>query len=264
MSDLGSVRLKLARARKHQQAVNHHVRRFLETPPYTVRDEIDPKTGEQHWCVNGEPRVPDDSISVLAGDCLYDFRCTLDHLAYQLGVLSGMKRPDRIMFPLFDSADNFLINGFWRVNELRPEIIARIVMSQPCYGWNSHFNLALCALESLSNIDKHRHLNVLAASLGGMMWHPGSPVNGGRGFIYEGPVENGTVVASFPPEEVKVQFSVIYSIAFGESRPMPGGGDVSRVLLSIDSAVWHVLEDFRTRFFPGEPPFIKWDVRPAR
>ena len=226
MPDLSSVRLKLERAREHQKAVNDDVRRSLETPPYSVRPEIDSESGEQRWRVHGEPRIPDDNIALLAGDCLYDFRCALDHLVWQLGDMSGMQRPDRTMFPLFDDPDRFLRIGFPRIRELKSEMLARITMSQPCYGWNRYFNTALCTLESLGNIDKHRHLNVLAASLGGALWAPSSPISGGRSFVDGGPVCDGTVIAIFPSDEVKVEFRILFTVAFGESQPMVGGGDV--------------------------------------
>lgn len=258
MSDLTGIRLKLRRAREHRKAVNDHVRGFLKTPAYAVQDEIDPQTGQQHWRVKGNPRTPDSQIALLAGDCLYDFRCVLDHLAWQLGDMSGMKRPDRTLFPLFDDGADFIRHGFWRIEELCPEMVAAIARAQPCYGWNRYFNASLAALEVLVNIDKHRHLNVLAASLAGHGYSPGSPIGGGPSFVHEGPVYDGTIIATFPPEEVKVQFSIWGAVAFESIDPLDAGGDVERTLLGIDSAVWHVLEDFRREFFPTEEAFIKW------
>ena len=63
---------------------------------------------------------------------------------------------------------------------------------------------------------------------------------------------------------MKVEFGVWNAVAFESERPLPNGGLVEMLLLGIDSAVWHILEGFRTEFFPGEPPFLKWDTTPER
>lgn len=257
MGDLDGVRLKLARAREHREHVDRLIRDFRNTPSYGVRPEIDPNTGEQRWLADGIVAVPDPGIAIIAGDSLYDFRCTLDHVAWLLGERSEAKRLDQIMFPLHESAERFLEQGFRRIRELKPEMIAAIVMTQPCYGWNRYFNASLCALEYLTSIDKHRHLNIVAAAAAGGLWEP--PSAGPEGHIvYEGPVEHGTVLAVIPPDEVKVNFFPVRDVAFADMREHGGRSSVGRLMLGIDSAVWRVLEEFRTRFFPGEPPFPHW------
>lgn len=257
MPDLDGVRLKLARAREHRERVDRLIGDFRKTPSYAVRSEIDSHTGQQRWLADGIVAVPDPQIAIIAGDCLYDFRCTLDHIAWQLGKRSEAKRLDQVMFPLHESADRFLEQGFRRIRELKPEMIAAIVRAQPCYGWNRYFNASLCALEYLTSIDKHRHLNIVAASAGGGLWDP--PSAGPEGHVvYEGPVEHGTVLAVIPPDEVKVNFFPVRDVAFADMRERGGRSSVERLLLGIDSAVWHVLEDIRVECLPGEEPFPHW------
>jgi len=248
MSNLESVNLKLGRAREHRKAIDKELGDLRKHQAYPVLPEIDPETREQIWRMDGEPPPPPDRIAVLIGDCLYNFRCALDHLAWELST----KPDNRTMFPIFHDPGSFS-NSFWRLHHMSTDVLAMLVATQPCYGRNPHRNRMLSALESLTNVDKHRHLHVIAAGTLGAFWAPGSPIHG-EVFIYEGPIHDQTILARFPPNDVKVQFVPAVSVAFAEGA-LPDGGEVLQALMGIDDVTCLVVDSFRQQFFPSAEPF---------
>lgn len=252
MHELASVNLKLARAREHRYSIDAAIGDFRKSQLYPVRAEIDPDSREQVWRMDGEPQPPPERIAVLIGDCLYDFRCALDHLAWELVKVSGGKPDNRVMFPIFTDAGKFS-QGFRRIDQMSTDILALIVLTQPCYGWNPHRNRMLAALECLVNIDKHRHLHVISAATDGAFWNPGSPV-ADTVRIFEGPVHDGTELGRFPPDDVKLQFFPAIGVAFAEDA-LPSNGSVLQILMGIDDVTCLVVDSFRQRFFPSAESF---------
>ncbi len=84
MSALDGVALKYTRAQEHLKAIQDSIKEFAKSDPYSVATEFDPDTGDKIWRVVGEPKIPPRRISVVIGDCLTNFRASLDYLAWQL------------------------------------------------------------------------------------------------------------------------------------------------------------------------------------
>lgn len=210
--------------------------------PLTARAEIDPDTGEQVWSIDGKPPDAPDDLTLLLGECLYNFRSALDHLAWQLD-----KNPGRhTMFPLARCFSE------WRVNRLRgmpDEAIAMIANLQPCYGSNAYAMAMLWGLETFMNIDKHRHLNVVAAGFGDGIW------GAIPSFIHVGAIEDGTVILRFPPGQMQMQLLYPPAVAFSDSGEMPTVASVNAALVGIDTVLCYIVQDFRNKFFPGEPDY---------
>lgn len=171
---LESVNLKLDRAREHLDAVRYGVRTYSRGAP----DILIPTESK------GKVKVdiafgPGPQTSLSLGECVYQLRSSLDHLAFSLVELnpSGIILPPewdrKCEFPLFIRATKgkapnpvvpmTLQERMDRVREKLPGIsdaaCAFIEAAQP-YHRKGIAN-ALGVLAELSNRDKHRNLNPL-------------------------------------------------------------------------------------------------------
>jgi hypothetical protein len=158
---LGCARLKLVRASEHIQAVRKAIWNYTAEEPSRVVRHPD-GTHELNFAI-----APPDAISILSGEVVYQIRSALDYMAFELVKLnpSGSVLPDgweeRCLFPLWLKAPKKrpVFNCF---EHLLPGItkatFAFIEAAQP-YNGGSPGNV-LRLLATLSNIDKHRHLNI--------------------------------------------------------------------------------------------------------
>ena len=245
MSDLTSVVLKWTRANEHLKAVQGAVDTYTKANPCTVVAQIEPDTGEKFWRVEGEPLAPPQLLNPFIGDTLYNYRSALDHLAWQL-VLEAVNTPtEKTAFLICDDVHRFESLSPVRLAGMSQPMRLAIKDLQPCYGGHPYRDLALWSLESLGNIDKHRHFNLTLSATDGGFWIPGLPLDApGKVFIYSGPIEDGTVLARVPREYVDVDFYPALGIAFDQ-----GGPTAREVLFGINEVVAGIIEDFGSRFF---------------
>ncbi len=173
--DLTSFVLKLNRALDHLDALNEAVERFDEGDLYTPFIELD----RQRRAVVRVKNItePPPEWSVLIGDCVYNMRSALDHLAYQLAVVhTGHPLPPQIekssAFPIFNSGPHFrrrnrkghptVTSGLHKIRGVAPKAQAAIERLQPYHRRKHPSNELLWVLEELSNVDKHRLPHVAA------------------------------------------------------------------------------------------------------
>lgn len=154
------------------------------------------------------------------------------------------------MFPLARCEGEFNLR---RVATMPDAAIAKIANWQPYHLAHSREWRAevLWQLETLVNVDKHRHLNLMLAATGNAFsWDPpGSAPN-----LHKGPVRAGTVIARCPAGSWKRELGVAPALAFADlPKPRFGSGDVYGVLFNIETVVDFLVEDFRAEFFPGLP-----------
>src|ERR1700689_4629328 len=106
---------KLDRAYQHLDALEVEIDRWLGTHPQSETNEFNPETGEH--VVFAEPTgEPPPDISLIAGDCLFDLRASLDHVVYalsaeyfkQLGKPLPTDVAESTEFPIFGDPDRYL------------------------------------------------------------------------------------------------------------------------------------------------------------
>jgi hypothetical protein len=156
-----SANLKLVRAQEHILAIRNINEDYTEREPNVIIKHPD-GSNELKFIES-----PPDAISVLAGECIYQIRSALDHLAFQLVKLNrggGTLPPDweeKCAFPLrvklpkktpvFNCFEGTLpgitVQAFTFIESVQP------------YN-RGEVNAYLGRLAILSNIDKHRHLHV--------------------------------------------------------------------------------------------------------
>jgi len=195
-------------------------------------------------------------LAVEVGDCLYNLRSGLDHLAYVLAVrFTGEPLPQQIAedseFPIFgDERKGVPGNGpslfkaaARKIAGIDPDAQAVIEGLQPyCLGvdFRSH---QLWRLHELARVDRHRLLHLSVIYSGGILWNPRSHLNMaaiGQGVIvsHGGEIEPGKrtevarvpVVPVDPKERVYMNIKPALDVVFGAETPIAAGESVPTVL----------------------------------
>ncbi len=164
-----SFEAKLLRAKQHLHALEREIKGWLATQPYSKTGEFDSHTGEHIVWAEVIGDMPND-ISLLVGDCIFNFRACLDHLAYSLAVAhTGEPLPADMAkaseFPICNHPDWYRRDGPRKIRGIVPAAQTVIERLQPYNSGNGWENHALWVLSDLSNIDKHRKLHILLISL---------------------------------------------------------------------------------------------------
>jgi hypothetical protein len=163
--DLSGVKAKIARAQMNLDQFNLEQGAWFDTKPYTVTPEIH-KNVAPGWhnilfVVTRVETIP-DPIRTIVGDCLYDLRSALDHLAWQLVVANNGTPTDSTAFPILD--DRLGRKHGVRPLEISGDIDQRafaiIESLQPYQRVDDPTADPLWLLNELTNIDKHRLLLV--------------------------------------------------------------------------------------------------------
>jgi len=166
VSGLKSAKLKLARAAKQLRAIKKCINSYSASKPHKI---VTKAKGNKKLNV---PKGPPQHISILAGEMVYQMRSALDHLAFAL----VKKNPniariepnwsERCQFPLKTklpkgSTPPLSKKDFSNdVPGISDEAFVFIESIQPYYRKGAP-NSFLGYLAHLSNIDKHRHLNLI-------------------------------------------------------------------------------------------------------
>ena len=241
---------KIDRACEHLETYEDALPDFRKGQPCSWASETDLDTDDKVWRVMGQPKTPPYHWNVIIGDCLYNFRSALDHLAWQLVLVNGNTPTRSTAFPLFDSPSAWAQFSPSRLKGMDGKAIALIQQNQPCFGTNPYRNQILGWLDGLHNVDKHRHFNLTIAGTMGGFWIPGLPVQAvAEVFIHEGPIEDGTELARVPQKYAHVDFAPATDVAFGDGTPAAGEGIFSLLIGIREILSNHVLPQFYT-FFP--------------
>jgi hypothetical protein len=254
--------LKLQRAREHIYSFQKDSAAWIATKPYGIVDERDPDPPLQTLGIDAQARryridrvtdVPLE-LSVIIGDCLFNLRSALDHLAFALAQKhTGAMSNNQIVgsgFPIFgrkpDAKD-------WakKVGCMAPGASSIIEKLQPYHRGNDFAQDALWKIHRLNIIDKHRALTLCGAE----------PLRGsGRGFgihadgftNWKETLQYSQTLGRFsfeknaiwmrwaphaidPSQEVRVEADLPVEIVFDKSGPAP----LEPVLISL-----HALCDY--------------------
>jgi hypothetical protein len=175
------------------------VQRFVHTNAYKAVRQDDVEAGKRRWIVQVRKQPPLIEWGGLIGECLFNFRSALDHLAYDLAVAhSGSPLPtkveERSEFPIFWKRAPTKAELDSRIGAIHPDARRLIETMQP-YGRTDR--AALKYLDSLHNFDKHRTLHVVVGASTALA-HFGDMdfdlINLG------GPFEDGDVLAQIPSQ----------------------------------------------------------------
>lgn len=230
MSALEGVRLKLERAEHVIEKLNESVIAYLAENAYEVVGEFEPERSE--YVIRGRVTKSSAALAVIAGDVVHNLRSSLDHLAWQLALITTATPFDLTQFPIARTEGEFgSKRGQNMIRDISPKHRALIETFQPYNRSEENFvPYALGDLRVLSNTDKHRLLNTTVArhakslkpkGLGlliirdadrytNVRWFPG-----GR----DGPVDGAEVVRMVlegigPDPKVKVEGELPVTVSF--------------------------------------------------
>jgi hypothetical protein len=151
--------LKLQWAKKHLDSLQSEIALFEQSQTCKVSTEEDIANG--FYVIRVE--FPDDprqfAIALICGDFVNCLRSSLDHLAWQLALFTSNKPSRDICFPIIekDSLDAQL--RITRVTYGIPDEAVSVMKSfQPYHAGDNFKTSHLWRLNTLWNIDKHRHL----------------------------------------------------------------------------------------------------------
>jgi hypothetical protein len=181
---LESARIKLKRANLHVGTAKREMFRFFkahEQPAFGAEPN-----GETGSLTPGSefsfrilfkgstyPALP-DSFSSRFGDAIHNYRCVLDHIAWQL-VCHGSRPPttlsegeqNRVQFPCYDAETTFKK----QIGSRLPGVaVTATDFVHTCHAYNGGqaTNHALLSLARLSNDDKHRTVHAFASAMAGV------------------------------------------------------------------------------------------------
>jgi hypothetical protein len=163
-----AAKLKLTRAAEHIKEIESHVERYASR----VTHEVTPPQAQGNEAVLVS-EVPPPEISVIAGEAIHQIRSALDYLAFDLVKLNptSVTLPPEwethCCFPLWLQAPKNppVYNCFGRaLPGISVPAFTFIESAQP-YNRGSIGNV-LRHLAVLSNVDKHRHLNLTSPRIG--------------------------------------------------------------------------------------------------
>ena len=147
---INHIRLKIEWANKHINAFERCERTFFENASYATQIHSDAQTGEGFIkFVLTEP-APDDLV-LIAGDCLYNLRASLDYLAT---ATARLKNPNAkgVHFPFSGDAKEFMASGTQRKINNFPAAARPIIEGlKPYKGGND----LLWAINRVRNEDGH-------------------------------------------------------------------------------------------------------------
>lgn len=276
---LGPV-LKLNRAEEHLHAIKELVDAFAGSDFYESVTEPHPEKGLLVVRARNV-RNPPPEISLLVGECVFNFRSALDQIAFAMASAHTQPLPKSFAkssaFPIFNNGPQYRgrggppadrkIRGMSRTGKA---IIERL---QPYHRRKNPRLKALWRLEELSNIDKHRLIHTTGAiGIKSRFRVFGAGIT--RVTKIEpifGPVtENaivGRVFGAFDPEAgVNVEAQIQPDIAFdrrSEGKSIRGRSVMMTLLWIRECIVLDVLREVQPEFqrlFPGSGWVVQGDL----
>jgi hypothetical protein len=156
---------KLDRAKTHFQALNRSIGAFKRSKTHDfIVTKFDPDTGEKvvHLKILKEPKNPEWGL--LLGDMLHNLRSALDHLVWQLVLLSGEKPRRQNQFPIIRTKAEYWEATRNRSESARDRMLVGVSedhrtfidLVQPFNARDEPEGTSLAILSWLSNADKHR------------------------------------------------------------------------------------------------------------
>jgi hypothetical protein len=219
--------LKLDRAEEHLLALERETEAWISANVQALAIEEDAYTGDYilRARVLGQPP---DRWGALIGDCLFNLRAALDHLAFDLafafarGPLSkGVT--ERSEFPIFRDrpTGNKVLSD--RIGGIDPGAQTIIDGLQPYQRGADYHSHPLWALHELNNIDKHRvhHLTV-AADQGGSFRLKNARFVNEPVYRFGGLHENAEIIryrvaAIDPEQEMEVNFKPTFLVSMTQT-----------------------------------------------
>jgi hypothetical protein len=223
---LDGPRAKLDRAKAHYLNLHREVR-----PGGTLQHcpvEVKPEGHSLEYSVSiSRTQKVSNQWPLMIGDCLFDLRAALDHLVFQLHVrrFRGRLPPgleDSTAFPILyrPPGPNYRWEKIGRLATRQQTAIKHLQPYKGGHGELGHLRANLGLINTLNNIDKHRHLHVIWFCVG-MVAVPVFPPQYGfrrtRCYSSDTSLVAGTIIERWAFSELPPEVNV-HGGAFGDIR----------------------------------------------
>lgn len=273
------IRLKLSRAADQIKAFNTDVKIWGDDKPYRPDYKFDRSTDVITIFVD-VVAAPKPEWGVIIGEIIHDLRSALDHVVWELVILTTGRPPglpSKNQFPIFKSKEGFRDRG---VNPqlacVKQEAVDLIASEQPYDKGYGVINDPLWHLAELSNADKHRTLHLTGSLLTAFNCKFGPP-KVKTALVQElevfksGPIQQSFVLRRFrvlgirgwPYLTNEMRGNLQMAVAFDERTPVVGRAIVMQTLVEIYQRVYMVLSRIAKEIFgvalikDGLPPWMK-------
>ena len=91
--EFASCWLKIGRAQEHFKIFDSELGEWTNSKPYSILQKSDPEGCRHTLILELKRPFPADKWSLIAGDCIHNLRCALDHLVYALAVKNSGTTP---------------------------------------------------------------------------------------------------------------------------------------------------------------------------
>ena len=243
---LDGVRLKIARAREHFAELAAESDAFFQADPYELISHFDPDRsddpqesdrGARVFRLVARKEIP-PRLGILIGEVVQQLRSSLDHIAWQLSLLTTNTPPPSTEFPVYkdETGDRgYLANRTRKIGAIPAKAQAVIDGMQPRLQPTPEAD-PLWVLHRLANDDKHRLPNLVAAIPHGIRVAQLDGVGLFASLRY-GPFNNETEVATltiYPPHDPDMEVPVaVTDIALCFDTEGPGRGRSQPLLSSM-------------------------------
>ena len=216
------VYAKVTRAQEQLCRLSEDITVFCKSQQDLIAHEIDIAGGKQTWVFRGDtPKTPIE-FSIRVGEIVHNLRSALDHLVWQLVLANGQVPGPKNEFPIFRDSRPYDKGVKGRLNGVAPKAKSRIKSFQP-FQKHGGTGSQLWTLNCLSNIDKHRHVNMAVL----YSWAPFAEITDGSGqpnnspvtgYASKGRLERNKKLAVFNnTDAVMMEFRM--SVDFGDPFP---------------------------------------------
>ena len=158
-----NLNLKMFHAKVHFERLREETRAYYAKKPAIV--VMHPESEPAKPSVKLETVIPvPDRIPLFAGDCLQNLRSCFDYLVWEMVQRSG-KVPTRQAFPVCTTSEGWDAAKKRGLKDVPENAVRAIHGMQPYKRGLEYPGHPMYVLDSLTNVNKHRHL--IVAMLGG-------------------------------------------------------------------------------------------------
>lgn len=147
--------MKLARAKEKINELDAQISKFVRDNPYSVTRKDD--ANKARHIIQIEMSIMPDPIGCLVGEFAYNLRSGLDHLAWQLALLTTKNPSRNTAFPICASKPTPTDDLFKKKVVDIPQVAVNVIESlQPYHRGTAFKDHPLWKLNKLCNMDKHQ------------------------------------------------------------------------------------------------------------
>lgn len=158
---------KFNRAKVHCHSLNRKISTWMNAqgnrPIFSIKLDEDASEGCFIVRVRRVKKLP-RTWSLIVGDALFNFRASLDYLAWQLvqaGTQPNTERPERVYWPIIAKESD----AMGAIDDRLPGILPKHrALVEECQPYKRSGLNPLSVLNELSRYDKHRRISVLSAA----------------------------------------------------------------------------------------------------